>query len=193
MTQTETRQWKERKCEKHHVPYHHKYVRVGKFSREYDRYALVDGIVFGSIYQAEDYCTLYGVDPNACIDADDDRVLLRCQQIAHTVLPTLRFLRDELIARHEILGSKRDTKRNELRQANAERKIGRSVYNDYYKEAFGKVEGCRECITIISRYIYMLECVTRLQKKSSIEDFLQQLHAQWEIDKAEIFEQRKGD
>ena len=110
MTQTETRQWKERKCEKHHVPYCHKYVRAGKFSREYDRYALVDGIVFGSIYQAEDYCTLYGVDPNACIDADDDRVLLRCQQIAYTVLPTLRFLRDELIARHEILGSKRDTK-----------------------------------------------------------------------------------
>ena len=143
--------------------------------------------MFGSIYQAEDYCTLYGVDPNACIDADDDRVLLRCQQIAHTVLPTLRFLRDELIARHEILGSKRDTKRNELRQANAERKIGRSVYNDYYKKASGKVEGCQECIAIISRYIYMLECVTRLTGKTSIEEFLQQLHAQWEVDRVEIF------
>lgn len=193
MTQTETRQWKERKCEKHHVPYHHKYVRVGKFSREYDRYALVDdGIVFGSIYQAEDYCTLYDLDPNECIEADDKKVLLRCQQIAHTVLPTLRFLRDELIAEHEIISRKRDIKLGELRRANTEHKIGRSVYNDYYKEAFGKVEGCRECITIISRYIYMLECVTRLTGKTSIEEFLQQLHAQWEVDRVEIFG-RKGD
>lgn len=184
---------RERKCEKHHALYHHKYVRTGKFSREYDRYALADRIVFGSIYQAEDYCTLYGLDPNVYIKADDEKVLLRCQQIARTVLPTLRFLRDELIAKHEILGSERDIKREELRRADAERKIVRSVYNDYYKEAFGKVEGCQECIAIISRYIYMLECVTRLKMKTSIEEFLQQLHVQWEIDRSEILGKRKDD
>ena len=67
----------------------HKYVRSGKFKNTNCGYALVRGIVFGSIYEAEEYCTAKGYDPDVWIEADSDAVLSRCQQIARAALPCL--------------------------------------------------------------------------------------------------------
>lgn len=140
----------------------HNYVRAGKFKNVNCGYALVRGIVFGSIFDAEEYCTSQGYDVNAWVEADDPSVLVRCQQIARDTLPRLRLLRNnasvlfyELCAKCQAEAAARDS-------AKEKRQIGWEVHEDWVHEACGKVSGCHECANLINTYIMTLERISRI-------------------------------
>ena len=141
----------------------HKYVRSGKFKNTNCGYALVNEIVFGSVFEAEEYCTREGLDVNAWIEADDPEVLARCQQIAATSLPTLRKLQADCRAVFDRL-CKASRQRAAERDAAAEkRELGWEVYQDWVLQAGGEVGGCYDCMKAVDDYIMTLERVRRIK------------------------------
>lgn len=140
----------------------HNYVRVGKFRNVNCGYALVQGIVFGSVFEAEEYCTSQGYDVNAWIEADDPKVLAQCQQIARNMLPGLRLLRNNASVLFYDLCAKCTAEAEARDSAKEKREIGWEVHEDWVHEACGKVSGCHECMSIIDAYIMILERISRI-------------------------------
>jgi hypothetical protein len=141
----------------------HKYVRSGKFKNTNCGYALVRGIVFGSIYEAEEYCTAKGYDPNVWIEADSDAVLSRCQQIARAALPCLCQALEEQRILCEILGREARAEAAALEAAKEKHELGWEVHRDWLQHAAGKVGGCYDGMEIIRRRITMLERIIRIR------------------------------
>ena len=61
-------------------------------------YAIVRGIVFPSVAEAEKYCRDHELDPKCWLHADSPTALAECKRAAHAALPILRYLLD-LLAR----------------------------------------------------------------------------------------------
>ncbi len=141
----------------------HKYVRSGKFKNTNCGYALVRGIVFGSIYEAEEYCTAKGYDPNVWIEADSDAVLSRCQQIARAALPCLCQALEEQRILCETLGREARAEAAALEAAKEKHELGWEVHRDWLQHAAGKVGGCYDGMEIIHRRITMFERIIRIK------------------------------
>lgn len=141
----------------------HKYVRSGKFKNTNCGYALVRGIVFGSIYEAEEYCTAKGYDPNVWIEADSDAVLSRCQQIARAALPCLCLALEEQRVLCETLGREARAEAAALEAAKEKHELGWEVHRDWLQHAAGKVGGCYDGMEIIHRRITMFERIIRIK------------------------------
>lgn len=141
----------------------HKYVRSGKFKNTNCGYALVRGIVFGSIYEAEEYCTTKGYDPNVWIEADSDAVLSRCQQIARSALPCLCQALEEQRILCETLGREARAEAAALEAAKEKHELGWEVHRDWLQHAAGKVGGCYDGMEIIHRRITMFERIIRIK------------------------------
>lgn len=141
----------------------HKYVRPRKFKNTNCGYALVRGIVFGSIYEAEEYCTAKGYDPDVWIEADSDAVLSRCQQIARAALPCLRQALEEQRILCETLGREARAEAAALDAAEGKHELGWEVHRDWLQHAAGKVGGCYDGMEIIHRRITMLERIIRIK------------------------------
>lgn len=120
----------------------HKYVRSGKFKNTNCGYALVRGIVFGSIYEAEEYCTAKGYDPDVWIEADSDAVLSRCQQNARAALPCLCQALEEQRILCETLGHEARAEAAALEAAEEKHELGWEVHRNWLQHAAGKVGGC---------------------------------------------------
>lgn len=141
----------------------HKYVRSGKFKNTNCGYALVRGIVFGSIYEAEEYCTAKGYDPDVWIEADSDAVLSRCQQIARAALPCLCQALEVQRILCETLGREARAEAAALDAAKEKHELGWEVHRDWLQHAAGKVGGCYDGMEIIHRRITMLERIIRIK------------------------------
>lgn len=141
----------------------HKYVRSGKFKNTNCGYALVRGIVFGSIYEAEEYCTAKGYDPDVWIEADSDAVLSRCQQIARAALPCLCQALEEQRILCETLGHEARAEAAALEAAEEKHELGWEVHRNWLQHAAGKVGGCYDGMEIIHRRITMFERIIRIK------------------------------
>lgn len=141
----------------------HKYVRSGKFKNTNCGYALVRGIVFGSIYEAEEYCTAKGYDPDVWIEADSDAVLSRCQQIARAALPCLCQALEEQRILCETLGHEAKAEAAALEAAEEKHELGWEVHRNWLQHAAGKVGGCYDGMEIIHRRITMFERIIRIK------------------------------
>lgn len=141
----------------------HKYVRSGKFKNTNCGYALVRGIVFGSIYEAEEYCTAKGYDPDVWIEADSDAVLSRCQQIARAALPCLCQALEEQRILCETLGHEARAEAAALEAAEEKHELGWEVHRNWLQHAAGKVGSCYDGMEIIHRRITMFERIIRIK------------------------------
>lgn len=141
----------------------HKYVRSGKFKNTNCGYALVRGIVFGSIYEAEEYCTAKGYDPDVWIEADSDAVLSRCQQIARAALPCLCQALEEQRILCETLGHEARAEAAALEAAEEKHELGWEVHRNWLQHAAGKVGGYYDGMEIIHRRITMFERIIRIK------------------------------
>jgi len=141
----------------------HKYVRSGKFKNTNCGYALVRGIVFGSIYEAKEYCTAKGYDPDVWIEADSDAVLSRCQQIARAALPCLCQALEEQRILCETLGHEARAEAAALEAAEEKHELGWEVHRNWLQHAAGKVGGCYDGMEIIHRRITMFERIIRIK------------------------------
>lgn len=141
----------------------HKYVRPGKFKNTNCGYALVHGIVFGSIYEAEEYCTAKGYDPGVWIEADSDAVLSRCQQIARVTLPCLRKLLEDQQALYGTICKKARAEAAALRAAEEKHELGWEVHRDWTEHATGAVDGCYGSMVLLHKHIEMFERIIRIK------------------------------
>ena len=141
----------------------HKYVRVGKFRNSNCPYALVNGIVFPSIFDAEGYCTREGLDVNTCIQSDDPEVLAECQRIARATLPMLREIQKRLHRGWDGVRKDVDEKAAARDAAEAKHELGWKVHQDWVLEAVGRCTGFYDCMVLIGPYIETLEKVLRLK------------------------------
>lgn len=141
----------------------HNYVRSGKFKNVNCGYALINGIVFGSIYDAEAYCTRENLDVNTWIEADSPEVLSRCQQIAKITLPGLRLLKDNCSILFRSLCAMSEKKATARDEAEKTHELGWEVHNDWVIRAGGKVSGCYDCMELVSEYIATLERIIRIK------------------------------
>lgn len=142
---------------------HHNYVRVGKFKNINCGYALVNGIVFGSVYDAEEYCTREGLDVNTWIEADSPEVLSRCQQIAKNSLPGLRLLKDRCSVGFDLRSDDVKVKAKARDAAKGKHELGWEVHNAWVEEAIGTVSGFDDCMMYIYGYIETLERILRIK------------------------------
>lgn len=140
-----------------------KVKRSRKFKNTNCGYALVRDIVFGSIYEAEEYCTANGYDPNVWIEADSDAVLSKCQQIARAALPCLCQARDEQKILFETLCRETRAEAAAFEAAKEKHELGWEVHRDCLQHAIGKVDGCYAGMEIICRRITMLERIIRIK------------------------------
>lgn len=142
----------------------HQYVKHGKFKNINCGYALVNGIVFGSIYDAEEYCSAHGYDVNTSIEADNPETLKRCQQIAKAALPGLRFLKEQCSELFYLFSDEVKAKADARDKAKVRRELGWEVHQEWVLQAIGKTSGCHDCMTKIMDYIFMLERILRIGK-----------------------------
>ena len=133
--------------------HNHNYVRIGKFHNRNCPYALVNGIVFPSIYAAENYCTREGLDVNTSIRSDDPVVLAECQRIARVTLPLLMEIQKHfrtdwygVRADLEIKAAARDA-------AEAMHELGWEIHQEWVREAVGRSTGFYDCMVLIGPYI----------------------------------------
>lgn len=141
----------------------HNYVGNGKFCNANCPYALVNGIVFPSIYAAESYCTREGLDVNTSIRSDDPEVLAECQRIARATLPMLREIRKHFRISWAGVRKAVEEKATARDAAEAKHELGWEVYQDWVLEAVGRSTGFYDCMVLIDPYIDMLERVLRLK------------------------------
>lgn len=138
-----------------------------KMSRKFKNmncgYALVRDIVFGSIYEAEEYCTANGYDPNVWIESDSDAGLSKCQQIARAALPCLCQARDEQMILFETLRHEARAEAAAFEAAKEKHELGWEVHRDWLQHAIGKVDGCYNGMELICRRITMLERIIRIK------------------------------
>lgn len=139
----------------------HNYVKPGKFKNYNCGYALVDGIVFPSVYAAESYCTRNKLDVDAHIQADDPSVLAECKRIARTTLPVLRDLQAKCRRKWAQVRQDCDTKAAARDEAERKNELGWEVHQDWVLEAVGQVAGFYDCMKVIGPYIDVLENVLR--------------------------------
>ena len=142
----------------------HQYVRVGKFKNGNCPYALVNGIVFPSIYAAECYCTREGMDVNTCIQSDNPKVLAECQRIARATLPMLREIQKHFRREWDSVRADVAAKATARDAAKEKNELGWEVYQDWVLEAVGKSTGFYDCMVLIGPYIETLEKVLRLSR-----------------------------
>lgn len=155
----------------------HNYVRAGKFKHVNCPYALVNGIVFRSIFDAESYCTTTGLDVNEYIESDDPRVLAKCAQIAVFSLPVLRESLRRAERQREIIHADEQkivVERDSWQAAlDAKADLWSSVQLKLCKERLehkiGEWMGCWEAIKILRYDIETLESVIRLRNKATQE------------------------
>ena len=140
----------------------HNYARPGKFKNTNCPYALVRGIVFSSIYEAESYCTAHKLDVNTEIEADDPRVLAKCKQIAEFTLPTLRAAQDNIKSVWNGVQADVQRKIADRNEARERHDMLLSMYQDDATEALGKSNGFYACMILLQPYIDTLERVLRL-------------------------------
>ena len=140
----------------------HNYVRVGKFKNGNCPYALVNGIVFSSIFDAESYCTREGLDVNTNIRSDDPEVLVECQRIARATLPMLREIREHFRRSWADVRAEVQEKAAARDTAKKKQELGWQVHQDWVLEAVGKSTGFYDCMVLINPYIETLEKVLRL-------------------------------
>lgn len=141
----------------------HNYVRAGKFRNTNRPYALVNGIVFPSIYAAESYCTREGLDVNTCIRSDDPEVLAECQRIARATLPMLREIQKHFHVSWDSVRKDVEEKAAARDAAEAKRELGWEVHQEWVLEAVGRSTGFYDCMVLIAPYIDTLERVLRLK------------------------------
>lgn len=141
----------------------HNYVRVGKFKNSNCPYALVNGIVFPSIFDAESYCTREGLDVNTSIRSDDPEVLAECQQIARATLPMLREIQNHFRRSWDGVRTEVSEKAAARDAAKEKHELGWRVHQDWVLEAVGKSTGFYDCMVLIGPYIETLEKVLRLK------------------------------
>ena len=140
----------------------HQYVKQGKFKNVNCSYALVNGIVFPSVYAAESYCTCHDLDVNECIQADDYEVLQECKRIARTTLPILLALREASRTRWDKIRSDVSEKAKRRDAAKERHEIGWEVHQSWVDTAIGKVDGFYEHMTLLNGYIDTLQRVLYL-------------------------------
>lgn len=141
----------------------HNYVKVGKFHNGNCPYALVNGIVFSSIYAAESYCAREGLDVNTSIRSDDPEVLAECQKIARATLPMLREIQKHFRVSWDSVRKDVEGKAAARDAAEAKHELGWEVYQDWVLEAVGRSTGFYDCMVLIAPYIETLERVLRLK------------------------------
>lgn len=142
----------------------HKYVKSGKFKNVNCGYALVQGrIVFGSVFDAEEYCSLHDLDPDVWIEADDPAVLKRCQEIARATLPALALLKGSAHGLCEYYHAEIQRKCNARDAAKAKHELGWEIHEEWVAEAVGKSQGGYECMALISDYMSTLSRIYRMK------------------------------
>lgn len=151
----------------------HIYCRVGKFKNVNAPYAIVNGIVFKSIYEAESYCQELGLDPNISIESDDPRALAKCRDVALKSIPILK----ELIRRQESVlhENQEDVDRlwreygvcveREKAYPNISTRVDRELASERAVAAGNKLDGCLHTLAVVSKYLYDLECIVRLKEE----------------------------
>jgi len=140
----------------------HNYVRPGKFKNTNCPYALVRGIVFSSIYEAESYCTAHKLDVNTEIEADDPRILAKCKQIAEFTLPMLHAAQERFRSNWNSLRADCHAKITARNEAQARHDMLLSMYQDETTEALGKSNGFYSGMVLLQTYITTLENVLML-------------------------------
>lgn len=141
----------------------HKYVKSGKFKNINCGYALVRDIVFGSIYEAEEYCAVKGYDPDVWIEADSNEALSKCQQIARAALPCMRRLLEDQQVLYGTICKKARAEAEALRAAEEKRELGWEVHRDWTQHATGAVGGCYDSMVLLRKHIEMFERVVRIK------------------------------
>lgn len=138
-------------------------MRSGKFKNINCGCALVNGIVFSSVYAAETYCTREGLDVNMWIEADSPEVLSCCHQIAKISLPGLRLLKDTCLAEFYLLSDDVAAKTKARDVAESKHELEWEVHNGWVDRAGGAVSGFYDCMKYIDRYIETLERILRIK------------------------------
>lgn len=139
----------------------HTYVRTGKFKNVNCGYALVNGIVFPSVYAAEEYCTREGLDVNTWIKADDPAVLVECKRIAAVTLPSLREMQKQAQRQWEAIREDLQLKSAARNKARDENQYSWELWvrEERVHEGIGKVHGFYDCMKIIDDYAWSLQGV----------------------------------
>jgi hypothetical protein len=141
----------------------HNYVKPDKFKNSNCGYALVRGIVFSSIYEAESYCTAHKLDVNTEIESDNPLVLAKCKQIAATTLPMLRLLQEQFRDKYDNLQKEYSIKNKARNEAETQGDMRLSLYQSYVTESIGKIDGFFHGMGLIDTYINTLENVLLLK------------------------------
>lgn len=141
----------------------HKYCKPGKFKNVNCPYAIVDGIVFNSIFEAEEFCTREGLDPNYCIESDSEEALKKCKETAAAALPVLYETRCRYQRIfHELLKDD-SAKADAVNDPEKMKELGSSVYRFWLQEAQGKVSGFYMAMEDLNKQIEMLERINRIR------------------------------
>ena len=140
----------------------HIYAKPGKFKNVNCGYALVNNIVFGSIFAAEKYCMREGLDPNIWIRADDQETLAECKRIAYAALPIIRELKTVFFLQWDSM--REDTEKCVVEREKAKNacELGWEAYSDRAMLAAGKCSGFYECAVQLFDYIATLERIMRI-------------------------------
>lgn len=141
----------------------HKYCKQGKFANVNCPYALAEGIVFSSIFEAEEFCTLEGLDPNYCIESDSAEALKKCKEIASTTLPILYETRKRYQrVFHELLEDV-SKKADDVNNPDKMKELGSSIYRLWLQEAQGKLSGFYLAMEDLNKQIETLERINRIR------------------------------
>ena len=149
----------------------HIYCRTGRFKNVNAPYAIVNGVVFKSIYEAESYCQELGLDPNLLIESDDPRALAKCRDVALKSIPILK----ELIRRQTAFsqGKQEEVERfwtehafcveREKANPNISTQVSREMMYEYAVNAGNELVGCLQELAIAREYLYDLERIVRMK------------------------------
>lgn len=122
-------------------------------------YALVNGIVFSSVGEAEKYCSEHAGLSDKDIQTDSPVVLAKCQTIARTSLPMLK----EILSKFEDawLEELSNTKKQiEIRDsAKKSADVFLELYQHNVSESTGKMTGRYESMLLLQSYISVLESI----------------------------------
>ena len=140
----------------------HNYVKRGKFKNSNCGYALVRGIVFSSIYEAESYCTAHNLDVNTEIESDNPLALAKCKQIAVATLPILRALQEHSQSIWVSLRTDFHAKIKRRNEARVYHDFLVSLYEEEAAESLGKSNGFYCGMVLLRNYINTLENVLLL-------------------------------
>lgn len=149
----------------------HVYCRKGRFKNVNAPYAIVNGVVFKSIFEAESYCQEVGLDPNFSIESDDPRALAKCQDVAAKAIPVLK----ELLHRQEALSWRKQEEverlwrryavcvKREKASLNIGTRVDRELASEYASAAGSELAGCGQALSVTREYLRDLERIMRLR------------------------------